>query len=85
MTELGGLKTRDLWEDWAGRMCARRGELGLSQNELARISGVSQTTVNAMERGISGGKDHMRYALARALRIEVHELFPYPAINRAAS
>ena len=76
----GEFSQRDLWESWGRNVRARREELELGQMELAARAGISQAVISAVERGITGGKDMTRIALARALRCEVGTLFPYPAL-----
>lgn len=84
MTLPSQTNTRDLWESWGRNVRVRRQELRLDQVELAKASGVSQAVISAVERGITGGKDGTRMALAQALGVEVGDLFQYPP-TRVAS
>jgi transcriptional regulator with XRE-family HTH domain len=64
--------------DWGVRVRDKRLELGWTQAQLAEQSSVSQQLVSAIERGLQGGRDDTRRALARALGVRPNELFPYP-------
>lgn len=57
---------------------ARRKELGLSQDELARRCGVSRQTVNAIENNKYDPTLALAFHLARELRLTVDELFTCP-------
>lgn len=48
------------------RIAERRLAKGLSQTELARLSGLSQATIGKLESGISSGSSHL-HKIARAL------------------
>ena len=51
----------------------------LTQEQLAQKAGVDQTTISAMERGISRNPSYETVVkLARALNITPEELFPVP-------
>jgi molybdate-binding protein/DNA-binding XRE family transcriptional regulator len=52
----------------------RRGR-GLSQEELARLAGISRQSVNAIEAGRTDPSTSVALALSRALRCSVEELF----------
>ena len=54
---------------------ARRKELGLSQEELAKRCGVSRQTVNAIENNKYDPTLALAFALARGLQLTVDELF----------
>lgn len=57
----------------------------MSQRQLARTAGLGQDTVSAIENAEHGGSDQTRMALARALGVEVHELFAYPTVAEPVS
>ena len=57
---------------------ARRRELGLSQEELARRCGVSRQTVNAIENNKYDPTLALAFRLARELGLTVDELFTAP-------
>ena len=51
----------------------------LTQEQLAQKAGVDQTTISALERGISRNPSYETVVkLARALNITPEELFPVP-------
>lgn len=77
--------TEQLRQQWGNAVSARRSALEMSQRKLARLAGLGQDTVSAIERGEHGGSDQTRMALARALGVEVHELFSYPPVSEAAA
>ena len=54
---------------------ARRKELGLSQEELAKRCGVSRQTVNAIENNKYDPTLALAFALARELQLTVDVLF----------
>ena len=53
----------------------RRGELGLTQAELAERCGVTRKTVNTVENGVFTPSALLAIKLARALNVPVEELF----------
>lgn len=56
----------------------RRKRLGMSQKALAERLGVSQTSMNQMEKGVTVPKFHRLTVLSRALQCSVASLFrPY--------
>lgn len=67
--------------EWGLRIKARRQELGgMTQYELALATGIQQGTLSKIERGDIAIRDDFRIAIARELKIEVAELFPYPRL-----
>lgn len=54
---------------------SRRGELGLSQEELAKKCGVSRQTVNAIENNKYDPTLSLAFSLAKELQLTVDELF----------
>jgi DNA-binding XRE family transcriptional regulator len=66
---------------WGGRLAARRKELELTQDQLARIAGITQQTISNTEAGRHVPSDEVKIALARALGYEhVEDLFRFPPI-----
>ncbi len=57
------------------RIRARRKERGLSQEELARLCGVSRQTINAIENNKYDPTLSLAFHLARELDTTVDELF----------
>lgn len=76
--------TEQLRRQWGAAVCERRKARGMSRRALARVAGLGADTVSAIENGEHSGSDLTRIALARALGVEVYELFTYPS-TRAAS
>ena len=62
-------------ERLANRLKERRGELGLTQAELAERCGVTRKTVNTVENGVFVPSTVLALKLARALSDPVETLF----------
>jgi putative transcriptional regulator len=62
-------------ERLANRIKVKRGELGLTQAELAERCGVTRKTVNTVENGVFTPSALLAIKLARALSVPVEELF----------
>jgi putative transcriptional regulator len=62
-------------EGLANRLKERRGELGLTQAELAERCGVTRKTVNTVENGVFVPSTVLALKLARALSEPVETLF----------
>jgi putative transcriptional regulator len=62
-------------ERLANRIKEKRGELGLTQAELAERCGVTRKTVNTIENGVFTPSALLAIKLARALSVPVEELF----------
>ena len=62
-------------EKLANRLKEKRGELGLTQAELAEAIGVTRKTVNTVENGVFVPSTLLALKLARALSSPVEELF----------
>jgi len=56
-------------------MKKRRLELELSQYEIEKLTGIAQTKISLIERGYREPSSDERKKLAKALRLEVKELF----------
>lgn len=48
----------------------------MTQRELAKASGVSQVTIAFIENQLSDPMDLTKHKLARALKVEVEQIFP---------
>ena len=62
-------------ERLANRLKDKRGELGLTQAELAEQVGVTRKTVNTVENGVFTPSATLAIKLAQALGLTVEELF----------
>jgi len=62
-------------ERLANKLKERRGELGLTQAELAERVGVTRKTVNTVENGIFTPSALLALKMAEALNVPVEELF----------
>ena len=62
-------------ERLANRIKEKRGELGLTQAELAERCGVTRKTVNTVENGIFVPSTLLALKLAKALSVPVEQLF----------
>jgi putative transcriptional regulator len=62
-------------ERLANRIKEKRGELGLTQAELAERCGVTRKTVNTVENGVFTPSALLAIKLGRALSVPVEELF----------
>ena len=59
----------------SNRIKERRGELGLTQAELAERVGVTRKTVNTVENGVFVPSTLLALKLAEALGVSVEQLF----------
>jgi putative transcriptional regulator len=62
-------------ERLANRIKEKRGELGLTQAELAERCGVTRKTVNTVETGVFVPSALLALKLARALELPLEDLF----------
>ena len=62
-------------ERLGNRLKERRGELGLTQAELAERVGVTRKTVNTVENGVFTPSTTLALKLATALNVQVEQLF----------
>jgi putative transcriptional regulator len=62
-------------ERLSNRIKEKRGELGLTQAELAERVGVTRKTVNTVENGVFVPSTLLALKLAEALSVPVEELF----------
>lgn len=63
---------------WGNRLRARRGSM--TQETLARLAGLDQSTISRLERGLVAPSDELKWKLAGALGVTVEALFPYPNV-----
>ena len=59
----------------ANRLRVARAEKRLSQEDLARMAGVTRQTIGAIENGQYGPSAFLAFVLARELQMPVSELF----------
>ena len=62
-------------ERLANKLKERRGELGLTQAELAERAGVTRKTVNTVENGVFTPSTTLAIKLSQALGLSVEQLF----------
>ena len=62
-------------ERLANRLKEKRGELGITQAELAQRCGVTRKTVNTVENGVFTPSATLAIKLAEALDLSVEQLF----------
>ena len=62
-------------EQLANRLKEKRGELGLTQAELAERCGVTRKTINTVENGVFVPSTLLALKMARALNAPVEALF----------
>ena len=62
-------------EQLANRLKEKRGELGLTQAELAERCGVTRKTINTVENGVFVPSTLLALKMARALNAPVERLF----------
>ncbi len=65
-----------IYLDLAARVRDRRAALGMSQQQMASIAGLSRSSVASIETGRQSVLVHHLYALARALDVAPAELLP---------
>lgn len=63
---------------WGEILHKARTDKVLSQRELAKKAGISQSYLMHLEHGQRSPSDEVRIALAKALNKSVGKLFPYP-------
>jgi transcriptional regulator with XRE-family HTH domain len=57
-------------------VAARRTERGKTQEEVAKLAGISRQALSEIERGTQAPRWETLYMLAQALRCEVFDLIP---------
>lgn len=69
-----------LGTQWGASIRERRELFGLSQTALGERCGVTQQAIAKFEAGTQIPLDRTKVAIAKALRSEVADLFPWPAL-----
>ncbi len=77
----GPLISQRLADAWASNVVARRKALGLSQEQVAELSGLTQQGVSQIESGAVLARDDSKVALCRALGTRPDVLFPWPPME----
>jgi DNA-binding XRE family transcriptional regulator len=70
---------------WGRSVKDQRVALGMTQHELATAVGLRPGSISKIERGEMDCTNRMQYELAKALKTEVADLFPFPSVLQAAS
>jgi len=76
---------QELRQRWAAALRAELETRSWTQTKLAAESGVPQTKISQILRGVSGGSNRSRIAIAQALGVEVQEIWGYPPLTEVAS
>ena len=66
---------------WGEGVRALRSINHLTQMDLAALAGTTQTTISRIEKGSHQISDALRVRIARALKVDPHDLFPYREHN----
>ena len=74
-----------LGKHWGDRVAALRADLGLSQQQLADICGITQQTVSKIETGRTIPHDKMKLLIAQRTGQRVGVLFAWPEQNLSAA
>lgn len=80
----GGVKNAALVRQFGQEVRRRRSELGVSQEELAGISGLHRTYLSGIECGERNPTIDIVFVLARALQCQPADLMPKVAVADAA-
>jgi transcriptional regulator with XRE-family HTH domain len=72
--------SHSLGRQWGANIKARREMFGLSQTALATRCGITQQAIAKFESGQQIPLDRTKVAIAKALCVEIGELFDWPAI-----
>lgn len=75
------MRMTEVHESWGRRLKSRREELHLSQEQLATVCGLRQSTISRIERGLDCPKDQTKWLIAGALGTTVETLFPWPNVR----
>lgn len=72
--------TNELNVTWGQKLREVREQRQVSVLELSRAAEVSPNFIYMLETGKSGASDEMRMKLAKALAIQVEDVWSYPAV-----
>lgn len=65
---------------WGQKLREVRERLGITVLELSREAEVSPNFIYMLETGKSGASDEMRMKIAKALAVQVEDIWSYPAV-----
>jgi putative transcriptional regulator len=71
-----GAKHSEQTLDWGSRVYKRRTEMGLTQEQVSRLTGLSQQAISQIETGATVPRVTTLVSLARALGTSIDQLFP---------
>lgn len=66
---------------WGVKVKSRRDLLGLSQEQLAQMTGLRQATISRVEKGVRPPSDRLKVLIAGALGCTLDELFAWPPLR----
>jgi transcriptional regulator with XRE-family HTH domain len=69
-----------VYEGWGAKVAKKRGAFGMSQEDLAHATTLTQATISRIESGVQAPSDRAKWLIAGALRSTLDELFPWPAV-----
>lgn len=69
-----------VYEGWGAKVAKKRGALGMSQDDLANATGLTQATISRIESGRQSPSDKAKWLIAGALHSTLDDLFPWPAV-----
>jgi transcriptional regulator with XRE-family HTH domain len=68
---------KNLKSSFANKIKALRKQRNLTQNELAQLCGISTSFLSNMERGLNAPSFDVLESLAKALKVQVKDLFDF--------
>lgn len=69
---------------WAANILAAREKAELSQAQLAKLVGITQTAVSQWEQALTAPTTEMQARVAYVLKVAPHRLFPHPNASPTA-
>jgi DNA-binding XRE family transcriptional regulator len=68
--------------DCGHRVAEARTRLGWDRRTLAGLVGTTEATIHRVESGALNPRDHLKFAIASALSVEISEIWQYPTRER---